>query len=56
MRASDLVKLLQERIDEFGDQDIGVIEQTGADSYIVVPVSDVTFSTMDENNSCMVVE
>lgn len=56
MRASDLVALLQDRIAEFGDQDVALVQQTGPDSFQIVEVTEVGFGTLDDNNSCMVIE
>lgn len=49
MKASELIKLLQQRIKEYDDLEVCVYQQTGADSWLMQPVTGAVFQLMLRN-------
>lgn len=56
MMASDLIALLQERVAEFGNKDVVLVQQTGPDSFKIVDVIDVTVLPGNADEDWLVIE
>lgn len=49
MKASALVKLLEQRIKEYDDLEVQVYQQTGPDSWLMVPITGVVLERLPRN-------
>lgn len=60
MKASKLVSMIQKQIEDQGDYDIMMIQQTGPDSFMLEPVKNVTVGVAERDSSkaklCMIIE
>lgn len=56
MKATSLVKVLQQRIKEYDDLEVEVYVQTGPDSWRMVPITGVQLVTLPRNKRILEVQ